>query len=54
MKFLSGYKTYIVGVITILFGITQCAGGTADLGIQNILVGLAMLTGRAAISKVTK
>jgi hypothetical protein len=53
-NFLQGYKTYIIGAVTILYGITQLCNQQQDVGIQNIMLGLAMLSGRAAIAKSTK
>ena len=47
ISFLSGKKTYIVGALTILLGCLN------NWDMQTIMIGLAMITGRAAISKVT-
>ncbi|MEW5725858.1 MAG: hypothetical protein AB1896_22295 [Thermodesulfobacteriota bacterium] len=53
---LSGKKTYIVGVATILSGIAGMVinGQVDQAGINAILLGLGMLTGRAAIAKLGK
>jgi hypothetical protein len=45
-------KTFWVGLVTILFGGVQVAGGNQDSGIQTILIGFAIITGRQAISKI--
>jgi hypothetical protein len=46
MTFLSGYKTYVVGIAMIILGIYQ------NWDTVMILNGLAILSGRAAIAKL--
>jgi hypothetical protein len=54
-KFLSGYKTYIAGIALIALGIKQAAvDGQLDAGLQSILAGIAIMSGRSAIAKVGK
>jgi hypothetical protein len=54
-KFLSGYKTYIAGAALIMLGIKQCTiDGQLDAGLQSILAGVAVMSGRSAIAKVGK
>ena len=51
---LSGKKTYMVGIATIISGIAGMviAGGVTQEGINTVLLGFGMLTGRAAIAKL--
>ena len=51
---LSGKKTYIVGIATILSGIAGMVitGSVTQEGIQAVMLGIGMLTGRAAIGKL--
>ena len=51
---LSGKKTYIVGIATIISGIAGMviAGSVTQEGIHTVLLGIGMLTGRAAIAKI--
>lgn len=46
IEFLSGKKTYIVGILMIILGITN------SWDLQMILNGLAIISGRAAIAKI--
>lgn len=54
IKDLISTKTFWLGIVTIGFGITQIAHGNTDSGIQSIALGLGMITGRDAISKISK
>jgi hypothetical protein len=51
---LSGKKTYIVGIATILSAIAGMiiTGTVSQEGINGVLLGFGMLTGRAAIGKL--
>ncbi len=45
-------KTFWVGIATVVGGIALIANSEMEKGIGSILAGLAMITGRDAISKV--
>lgn len=49
---LSGYKTYIVGIATIIYGIGLIVNGQVELGIQSILTGLGLIGLRLGVAKV--
>lgn len=51
MTYLSGKKTYIIGGITIAYGIALICNDQREKGIQTILEGFAMMTLRAGITK---
>ncbi len=52
MSFLSGYKTYIAAIGLIGLGIYQASKGDIDTGVQSIIQGIAIITGRQAIAKI--
>lgn len=54
-EFLSGKKTYIGGLVMILLGIKAWVEGSAtDIeSIRTIIEGIIIMTGRAAISKIS-
>ena len=54
MAFLAGFKTYIIGAAFIGWGIYQCANGQAADGANHIGAGLAIMTGRSALTNATK
>jgi hypothetical protein len=47
-------KTFWVGVATIGVGVYEIATGSGSGGIEKILLGLGMITGRQAIEKLEK
>lgn len=51
MTYLSGKKTYIIGGITITYGIALFLTDQKEKGVQTILEGFAMMTLRAGITK---
>jgi hypothetical protein len=57
-SFLDGYKTYILGAVTVVIGIVELLGidvipGVDQAGAFNyILGGLALITGKSAIKKL--
>lgn len=52
MNFLSGFKTYLVGVLTIVGGGYQIYHGDLEAGFQTVMLGCGMITGRAAVAKI--
>ena len=52
LKFLSGKKTYIVGLGFIGMGAFMISQNQSELGMSKILEGLAIMSGRAAIGKI--
>ena len=58
MSFIDGNKTYILGAITVLVGVAALVTNTTILGVdpatafQTIWAGVALITGRSAISKL--
>ena len=52
-KFLSGYKTYIAGVVGILSEVSKAieAGDITRIDIQAVMVFVGMMTVRAGITK---
>lgn len=53
---LSGWKTYIVGICSVLYGLTGFILGKHDYDtmIQLVILGLGMMGLRAGVSKVGK
>ena len=51
MNFLSGYKTYIAAVGSILTGVYLCIDGQYEKGIEAILAGIGLLGIRSALDK---
>lgn len=47
-------KTFWVGIATIGFGAYQFIMGDQKQGVDTILIGLAMITGRDALAKIVK
>lgn len=55
MKKLLKSKTFWTGVLTVAYGVYQIVQGTPTQdGVQSIALGLAMIFGRAAVSKLEK
>lgn len=54
LKFLDGYKVYIVGAATVVFGLYQFHSGNVNGATTNILLGLGMLFGRHTLQKIEK
>ncbi len=54
VSFLSGKKTYALGLVAILYGVSGFLTGHLDANsaTDTIWAGLAVITGRAAIAKV--
>lgn len=50
-KFLSGYKTYIVAVVTVALAIAQAQGIVIPEWVYTALAGLGIATVRGAIAK---
>lgn len=48
----NGYKTYVVGLATVAFGIYQFAAGDINAATTSILTGLGILFGRHALQKI--
>lgn len=51
MTYLSGKKTYIIGGITVAYGIALFFTDQREKGLQTILEGIALMTLRAGITK---
>lgn len=51
MSFLSGYKTYIIGSLTILIGLVRLFTGETKEGMDAIMLGLTAMSLRAGVSK---
>jgi hypothetical protein len=51
MNWLSGKKTYLLGGITVIYGIVLFVTDQREKGLQTIMEGIAMFTLRAAITK---
>jgi hypothetical protein len=45
-------KTFWTGLVTVAFGVAQIVNGNTSSGIQTVLIGVALVTGRDAIQKV--
>jgi len=51
---MSGWKTVVVGAGFAIFGIVLIVNGQTEKGIENILIGAGLITGRMAVEKVIK
>ena len=49
MKF-SGWKTYAAGAALIILGAVQIVSDDKESGIQNIILGIGVISGRQAIA----
>lgn len=49
---LDGYKTYLVGLATVAYGIYQFYTGDTNGAANHILAGLGILFGRHALQKI--
>lgn len=54
MRKLFRSKTFWLGLGTIIYGAVQCAHGDSLTGINTIILGAGMVTGRDAIAKLEK